>query len=236
MKTLCNTMVSLMILMCSLSLAQSVATLTRFEGDVTLLKKSRGELITARPGSVLGVGDELATKLESFAEVRYTNGAVLRMDENTTIMIASATEKSFTTTTPLGKVWINMQKITKKGTEFSVASPTATAAIRGTVFALGTTADSTTDVAVFDGKVAVGPTRLQGTSAPAGIRTEIAGPAEVAGPYEVSLESWKLIVAGQQITVRKDGKCAQSAFTKKSKESDAFIAKNVKLDKELLGI
>ena len=220
--------------LCTTLLAQSVATITQIEGEASLLRSSVGTWKSARVGAVLILGDELATRGESFAEIRYTNGAVLRMDENTKIVLAQASDKAYSTQSSLGKVWVNMQKITKKGTEFSVVSPTATAAIRGTVFELGTTADSSTSVAVFDGKVDVGPTTSGKNTNASSLKTEVSGPTEIPGPYEVSLSAWKQITKGQQITVRRDGKFAQTAYNQVEKNAESFVSKNKKLDKDLL--
>ena len=75
-----------------------------------------------------------------------------------------------------------------------------------------TAQDSSTAVRVFEGTVSVGPSDAlkkaikEKKVAPPGEPTEVPGPEEVPGPYEVTLEQWRSIVAGQQISVRTDGK------------------------------
>jgi ferric-dicitrate binding protein FerR (iron transport regulator) len=120
-------------------------------------------------------------------------------------------------------------------------SPTAVAAVRGTTFSLSTEKDSTTHVAVYNGKVDVGPdaddrdSSKSTASAPAGPgeRFEVSGPEEVPGPYEVSLDEWRMIVAGQMISIRKDGKFSEEKFDVASAQDDEFIKRCMQLDKDM---
>jgi hypothetical protein len=161
------------------------------------------------------------------------------MDEETKIVIKSATTEQTVTKTGVGNVWVNMKKLTVQGRGFDLSTPTATASIRGTVFQASTSNDSSTDVSVFDGKVAVGLS--DDIKKPASKKpsleepVEVPGPEEIPGPYEVSLDQWKIIVAGQKISVCKDGKFAQEKFDgSKAAASDSFVKKNLALDKQLL--
>ena len=215
----------------------SVAKVSVVEGVGQLMRTTDKDWKPAKPGMILKVGDQVNTQAESFMEIRYTTGAVLRMDENTKITIASATETAASTKTGVGQVWVNMKKMAGSGNQFEVVSPTATAAIRGTVFQMSTAKDSASDVSVFDGKVAVGPSddlkkQLKKPVNPEQIG-EVPGPEEVPGPYEVPLETWKMIVAGQKISVRKDGKFAQEKFDMKAAANDAFVKRCQELDKKL---
>jgi hypothetical protein len=161
----------------------------------------------------------------------------------------------------LGSVWVNMRKLIATGKQFEVATPTAVAAIRGTVFDFSYTPDSATYVNVFEGKVAVGPsdslkkqleqgkkqeTKKQDTAKQEEKKqetkkqeakkehVEVPGPEEIPGPYEVSLEQWLTIVAGQKISVRKDGKFAKEKMDMAAAEKEKFVKKNLALDKELM--
>jgi hypothetical protein len=138
-------------------------------------------------------------------------------------------------------VWVNMQKIAKAKSTFELASPTAVAAIRGTSYLLDTKADSSTSVSVYNGTVDVGPSeglaqnlKQQKQVTPPDGPTEVPGPEEVPGPYEVSLEQWRAIVAGQKISVRKDGKFSQESFDTLGVYGwDAFVKKCQELDKKM---
>jgi hypothetical protein len=183
----------------------------------------------------LGEGDAVYSRKESFAEIVYSSGAILRMDEDTKIIIKKVTGKKSTTATPLGNVWANMRKLVVSKKEFDLESPTATAAIRGTVFQMNTDRDSSTDVSVYEGKVAVGPSKKREVKKPAGPkgRHEVPGPHEIPGPYEVSLQQWRTIVAGQMISVNKEGKYSEKKIDMKKAKEDDFVKKNLELDKEV---
>ncbi len=218
--------------------SEITAKITMIEGDARFLRSGGEKWRAVRPGLPLQVGDQVYTQPESFLEIRYTIGAILRLDESTKITIEQSSEKASRTRTGMGEVWVNMQKIIGSGRDFEVASPTATAAIRGTVFHMSTDEDSTSAVSVYNGKVAVGPSSSaqsnSGKSQPKMQEpTEIPGPQEVPGPYEVPLETWTTIVAGQRISVRKDGTFASESFDVDEKSDESFVARNKKIDKKL---
>lgn len=216
--------------------AERVAVLKRIEGKVSILRKGATKWRDARLNLPIKVGDAVFTRDDAFAEIVYSSGAVLRMDENTKIVVDKIDSlHNAKTTTSLGKVWVNMKAMTGAKPEFEVASPTATAAIRGTVFYMDTKQDSSTDVNVMRGKVAVGPgSKFAKKEEDKKNDQPVAatGPVEVPGPFEVSLSEWKTIVAGQVISVRKDGKYSQKKFDTNAMRKDTFVQKNVLLDSE----
>jgi FecR protein. len=221
--------------------ADVVARITRLEGMVSIMRNGSNEWRAARPSTPLEVGDQVYAREESFAEIRYSIGTVLRMDEKTKITITASSEQTIKTRNGVGDVWVNMKKLLTKGKEFEVATPTAVAAIRGTVFQMSSTPDSTASVSVYNGKVAVGPTdelkkkiEQAKPQRPTEQPVEVPGPEEIPGPFEVPLEQWRDIVAGQKISIRTDGKFAQEKFDMKAAAEEKFVKKNLELDKELM--
>ena len=228
-------------MMCLSVHADVVARITRLEGTVSIMRSGSAEWRAAKPSMPLEVGDQVYTREESFAEIRYSIGTVMRMDEKTKITIAASSEKSIQTRNGLGDVWVNMKKLLTKGKEFEVTTPTAVAAIRGTVFQMASEADSTASVSVYNGKVAVGPSdelkkkiEQAKTGTHAEQPVEVPGPEEIPGPFEVPLEQWRDIVAGQKISIRTDGKFAQEKFDMKAAAEEKFAKKNLEMDKELM--
>ncbi len=222
--------------------ADSVAKIATIEGVVQVLKKDAADWRNAKPGMPLEVGDQVYSHEESFVEIRYVIGTVLRMDEKTKVTIEASSEKTIKTKSAIGTVWVNMRKLVSTGKEFQVSTPTAVAAIRGTVFDMSSIPDSASYVAVFEGKVAVGPSddlkkKLEAEKKNA-VKTEqpieVPGPEEIPGPYEVSLDQWRTIVAGQRIAVRTDGKFAQEKMDMQAVEKEQFVKKNLAMDKELM--
>ncbi|MDD5674684.1 MAG: FecR family protein, partial [Chitinivibrionales bacterium] len=218
--------------------AGPVATISRIEGNASILRKGATDWRNARPNMTLAVGDQVYTREESFVELHYDNGAILRMDEKSKVTIEYCSQGTIKSRSSIGSVWVNMKKLTTPTKSFEVSSPTATAAIRGTIFELSSGKDSLTDVAVYDGKVAVGPTdslsskiKREKKEAKVEEPQEVPGPEEIPGPFEVPLEQWQTIIAGQKISVRSDGKFATSAID--TAAANSFVRKNKQLDKEL---
>lgn len=220
--------------------AGPLARITIIEGEASLLRKGTEKWRPARPNLPLKQGDQLFCREESFVEIRYAIGTVVRLNENSKLVIESLSKEGAKSKNPLGDVWVNMKKITKRDASFELASPTAVAAIRGTAYKMSTGEDSSTSVDVYDGEVAVGPSAglkkkldADKANAPSGGPVEVPGPEEVPGPYEVSLEQWKTIIAGQRISIKSDGTYAQSDFDTESAEEDEFVARNLELDKKM---
>src|SRR5271169_4680668 len=88
--------------------ADMVAKIASFEGTVQVMKKGATDWKNARPGMPLEVGDQVYTQAESFAEIRYTIGTVLRMDEKTKVTLESSSEKTVKSKSAIGTVWVNM--------------------------------------------------------------------------------------------------------------------------------
>ncbi len=224
-------------LMISVQAAEHAGRVQLLEGSASIMRSGAEQWRNIRPNMPVRIGDQIYTREESFVEIRLKNGAMMRMDEKTKVVIEHSTEDETKTTSSLGNVWVNMRKLVNSGKEFELSSPTATAAIRGTVFHMETARDSSTDVSVYSGKVAVGPTRGRGSDSRGQQshgeeRVEVPGPEEIPGPYEVSLEEWRMIIAGQRISIRRDGKYAQAAFDAKSAQN-RFVKRNRELDRQL---
>jgi hypothetical protein len=231
----------LVILCCVFSVfSDSEAKITLIEGSARIMKKGTAAGKVARLAMPLQIGDQLTSGKESLVEITYRHGAIMRCGELTTCSIQAASDVGVSTSVPHGNVWVNMKKLSSVGRDFDVSTPTAVAAIRGTVFQMQALPDSSADVAVFDGKVAVGLSdagkkrvqqpEVSGDGAP----HEVPGPSEVPGPYEVTLDQWRTIIAGQRISIRSDGKFSTETFDLR-KQLDAFIEKNRALDAKIKG-
>jgi hypothetical protein len=193
----------------------------------------------ARVRAKVFMNDQLRTTEESSAELLWANGGILRMAEQSTMTVTEQPKEENSTEPGAkvlkGRVWANMQKISNTGKKFSIASPTAVAGIRGTVFRVDVGADSSTDVLVYEGKVAVGPGGAikDSTKKDTTGRKEVEGPGEVEGPQEVTLEKWVTIVAGQQIRVEKTGTFKTWQFDQSKDSSDTWVKYNLERDKTM---
>jgi hypothetical protein len=208
------------------------------QGSADVYRSTTAKTIAARVGMPVGVGDTLRSHVESFVEVVFDNGEVIRMDENSTLAIDRVDSQNAESSLPVGRVWVNMKKIVSHRA-FDVSTPTAVAAIRGTIYDMKAGEDQSVDVSVYDGKVAVGPSaglkkKLQQTPSnkPAGGEpVQVPGPTEIQGPHEVTLDQWQTIVAGMRIKIAPQGAFSTSKMEKI--EKDTFISKNISLDRDL---
>jgi hypothetical protein len=220
--------------------AEPVGSLGSFIGSVELSAARSPGWKSARIGCKLFSGDSLRTAEESTAEIRWANGGMVRVAERSAVAVIGPSDTAPRSSKAIvlsGKVWANMKKITSSGAEFGVNTPTATAAIRGTVFRVDMDPDSATDVLVYDGKVAVKPadTGSHGAKVPAPDmpRHEVQGPTEVEGPHEVTLEEWVTIVAGQQMRVEKTGSFKTWQFDRQKDRQDKWVKYNLERDAKI---
>jgi hypothetical protein len=189
----------------------------------------------ARSGQKLFAKDNCRTGAESSLEIRWTNGGILRIGEKSYLTVSHRPDTSAISCAKVlsGRVWATMKKISGTGQQFSLESPTAVAGIRGTVFRMDVGADTGTDVAVYEGKVAVGPGAALPKAVPepdSSSRHEVKGPAEVEGPREVTLSEWVTIVAGQQIRVERSGVFKTWQFDAGKDSTDAWVKYNLERD------
>jgi ferric-dicitrate binding protein FerR (iron transport regulator) len=218
--------------------ADPAGTIENVSGTTSVLAAGTTTWKAAPPGTKLFANDRLRTDSASSAEIRWSNGGTLRLAEKSSLTVKEPAGKAVPPDVKLlnGKVWATMKKLAGTGKNFSVESPTAVAGIRGTVFRLDVGADSATDVLVYEGKVAVGPsgspkgdTAKSDTTA----RREIQGPSEIEGPTEVTLTEWVTIVAGQQIRVERTGAFRKWQFDRKQDSLDAWVKYNLDRDAKM---
>lgn len=208
-------------------------------GEVRILHVDQDLWTPAKTKMPVHVGDKLNTQAESRCEIKLNDGSVIRLGENSTFdfekSLVSKSKRSFDASLSQGKIWANIVSLVW-GEKFEIKSPTAVCAIRGTIY--GIEADSTTRVAVYDGKVDVGPTsalreQLRQTSRPPGAPQQIPGPTQVPGPYQVSLEQWVRLVKGYQLEVRANGRYAQTPIDPQRNQQNEWVQWNLARDREV---
>jgi hypothetical protein len=186
------------------------------EGEVTIRHLNEARWVPVRFKMDVLKGDQIKTAAESRCEVKLNDGSILRIGENSVFDFAesnlSKSTRQVDASLKRGRIWANVAKVFGGGHKFEVKSPTAVCAIRGTIYRME--ADSTTRVAVYEGKVDVGPSndlrqQLQQQQRP-GAPVQVPGPTQIPGPYQVSLEQWVQLVEGYQLEVRTNGRYAKT--------------------------
>lgn len=187
-------------------------------------------------------GDRLETKKESRAELTFNDGSVVRIDELSIYTVEKAdmkeNSKEVESTLSIGKLWANVKRLVSNNDSWKLKSPAAVVAVRGTIYRMNAGADSSTQVLVYDGNVAVSPAAPAGQpsmgAAPGGPPRQVSGPVQVAGPKEVSMETWfEIVKAQQQIVVRPDGTYAKSEFNLEEDAKLDWVQWNKERDKSL---
>ena len=210
------------------------------EGDVTIRHVKGTRWLAAKFKMEILKGDQLKTIVESRCEVKLNDGSIIRLGENSLFDFSESNLSKYgrqvDAALKKGKIWANVTRASSAGNKFEVKSPTAVCAIRGTIYRMET--DSTTRVAVYDGKVDVGPTndlreQLQQQQRPLGPPVRIPGPAQIPGPYQVTLEQWVQLVQGYQLEVRNNGRYAKTQIDSVAESRSNWIQWNKERDQLL---
>jgi len=203
--------------------------------EVTIMRAGQSNWEDVQLYSSIYNGDQIKTNKESRCETKLNDKSVIRIGENTTFTFQkNKLNKNFNAEIKKGRLWANIRRLSRR-TKFQVRTPTAVCSIRGTIYRIDT--DLTTKVMVYQGSVDVGPlwavrndtssTKEQKIYHPP---HEVPGPTQVPGPFEVSLDQWIRIAAGQQIEVRPDGKYHKSKINKQIDSKDEWVRWNKQRD------
>jgi len=209
-----------------LAIAAPLGKISYVEGEAFLVDHGKEKQL--KVNQKIELGDQIRTGAESVVEVSYDKGTVIRIGEKSDIKLSGG-EVAGNVQVNQGKVWANVHKLASG--QFRVSTPVATAAVRGTVFRVDANLDSSSTIALYDGKVDVGPadtTKIKpanGSTAPSW-----GPPTEVAGPYEVSMETWIHLEPGKEINVRWGGKFATKDIDTKTDAQSKWIEFNRKRD------
>lgn len=145
----------------TMSVVQRVARISNVRGSVELKPFGKDAFIpvtadrNARAGSVLRTGED------GHASLRWSDGTTLRVASGTTLTIDKCSFDKRTDlslshfTLSAGRVWVHVIKMLSAESKFEISTPTATAGVRGTTFAVQVGANEATDVLVYEGEVEV---------------------------------------------------------------------------------
>jgi phage tail protein X len=200
----------------SITAKQGVVTFV--EGSAEITPNGSNVHAALAANTLVYPGDIIKTGSKARVEIIINRESVVRLSENTRLVIQILREPtSKKSATSLGcwggTVWTKVRKFADNTSRFQLELPTAIAGVHGTVYQTSVAADSSAEVKVYAGEVAVKNRPLAAE--------ETLGPQEVPGPHEVSMEEWTQIVRSmQRIRVGKDGKPgAPEAFTRKTDNS-----------------
>ncbi|NLB62527.1 MAG: FecR domain-containing protein [Fibrobacter sp.] len=221
-------MLRLILFVATLTFGADLGKATFVTGNVYQISKKRERPI--RVSQKIKSGCLIKTEQESILEITYNHGTVLRIAENSLVTL-DGSEVASSVKMQKGKVWANVKKMTKNN--FVVNTPVATAAVRGTVFRVESGADQSSTVALYSGLVDVGPSDTTSIRKTQETTSSWGPPAQIPGPYEVSVDTWIRLKPGTQINIQSDGKYATSDVDDKEESHDAWYLFNQQRDKKI---
>ncbi|MBV9468198.1 MAG: FecR domain-containing protein, partial [Abitibacteriaceae bacterium] len=144
----------------SLVIVQRLATPVKLQGLVEVQRSGKGDFTPLSNNTPIKTGDVVRSGKDGIAEFKWVDGTRWKIMPNTEIIVKKATanwiKKADTSELELttGKVFIRIMKELTPASKFEVETPTAVAAVRGTIFSVEV-AHGQTQVAVFKGHVKV---------------------------------------------------------------------------------
>ncbi len=144
----------------SLVIVQRIAVADKLSGRVEVQRSGRGDFTALAVNAPIKTGDVIRSGADGTAEFKWLDGTRLKVTPNTQLsvkkavhnMMKKADQTEFQLTA--GKVFIRIMKALTPASKFAVETPTAVAAVRGTIFSVEVTGGKT-KVAVFKGQVKV---------------------------------------------------------------------------------
>jgi len=186
-------------------------------------------------------GDKIRTEKQARCEIKYNDGSIIRIDQQSIYTIVKVEtkgeEKQVESSLTIGSLWANIKKLVHKADNWLLRSPTAVVAVRGTVYRMDATDDNSSKVLVYDGSVSVAPPTwspggAQGNQQGGGAPKYVQGPQQVQGPKQVTLEEWvEIVKAQQQIIVKPDGSYQKSDFNLVEDSKNSWVKWNMERDK-----
>jgi|GEM_PF-4394766 len=129
-----------------------VATLVELTGTVSIWSAESGQWEKAEEGMSLLAGDKVKTGANSSAIIMTPEETNFSLEENSEFVVGEKKSAVETWYLNLGKLLVKVQKKLSAGSKLEIKTPTAVCAVRGTEFALESSAEDTS-LAVLDGEV-----------------------------------------------------------------------------------
>ncbi len=149
----------LLLLTQSVSVLQRVARVSEVSGTVNITRKGDEHTIPLGERRLVQAGDSLSTAPEGRCTLNWIDGTRIRIEPNTELTVQKcqvykgAEHSAFRL--DIGKVWIRVLRMLSQQDKFLINTPTATAGVRGTMFAVEVAADGSTEISVYEGQVTV---------------------------------------------------------------------------------
>lgn len=120
--------------------------LTIISGEVDLRASDADDFKPAEDGALLRAGMTVRTSADAYAVLTYFEGSTVSLDPSTTVVIAAlGADPDGSTVISMeqqtGRTWHSVSKLLNPRSKYDVRTPTATATVRGTAFAVSIATD-----------------------------------------------------------------------------------------------
>ncbi len=145
----------------SVLILQRVAAVRDVEGQVVVRARGQDNFEPIAGKDRVFAGDIVKTSADGQLTLEWLDGTRMVIGPDTLLTVLKCQiNKSNDTEISLfkldaGSIWIRIMKVLSQKSKFEITTPTATAGVRGTIFAVHVALDGETKVSVLEGQVAV---------------------------------------------------------------------------------
>jgi len=178
----------------SLAIIQRVAVVDTVDGGASLLRQEKP--LPLEVGKLVHAGDVIHTDADSSVELRWARwagGTRIKLGPSTKFTVKRAVtnrssgEEESRLRLDEGSIWVRLRRALAGKSKFEVETPTAVAAVRGTIFKVTVDPDGASHISVWKGSVAVEPTKGGAVSVSDGSSVTVGG--AVGGPPQAMTEA-----------------------------------------------
>lgn len=197
------------------------------KGTVECQKKGTAAWVAVEAPYMLEVGDQVRTGAGSKAEIYIKYGSKIRLDADTTFNIGKVSPAENAVEVVRGKMQAWIRKFVGRG--FSVRTPAAVCAVRGTVFGVEVSESGQTTWDLFSGAIQIADNRNRTVDLVPNQRLEVsqaegAAAAPVVIPPTVEVPSEPSKIAEEKVEI----KAEQVIIEAKAREEAALAKPEVK--------
>ena len=118
----------------------AMSTLTAIQGDV-FVRHADGTVARANEGEVIVAGDAIRTGSDALAQITYFEGSTVRIEADTQLVVETLSSEPDGGTViamwqAVGRTWHVVTKLITGSSRYEVHTPSSTATVRGTIFAV----------------------------------------------------------------------------------------------------
>jgi len=222
------------------------ARISFLKGKADLTRKGLAQTRRLKKNDLLLKGDMIQTGDNSRIEIQLPDKSYIRFEEKTQFILESASLdrkkkiRDVSIKMILGKVWAKASKLFSGRGRFAIATRTAVAGVRGTVYRMNVNEDNSAVVKVYYGEVLVSSKKKSKEQAgsPQAVQgpRQVSGPHPIPGPHAVSREEWTHIVRSmQQIMIKPDGTASRPFNFSPAADEDEWVQWNKQRDEKITG-